>query len=79
MNRETKKTNWMDKEAEQKEPFGWSGRFPPLSFLDGLKGFGGSKWDAGGGLEKLICLPNLSDFQVFVSFVFHSVPGSVWA
>ena len=45
---ETKKTNGMDKEAEQKEPFGLPGRFSPLFFLDGRKVREGGKWEAGG-------------------------------
>jgi hypothetical protein len=77
--RETKTTNWMDKEAGQKEPFRLSGRFPPLSFFGVQKGFKSCKWDAGGGLGILICLPDLFDFQFFVSFVFHSCPRRVWA
>ena len=45
---ETKKTNRMDKEAEQKEAFGLSGRLSPLSFHGGKKGDGGGNWEAGG-------------------------------
>ena len=48
VNLETKKTNGMDKEAEQKETFGLSGRFSPLSFLEGRMGDGGGKWETGG-------------------------------
>ena len=77
--RETKKTNGMDKEARQKEPFGLPGRFPPLPFIDEMKRVEGGKWDVGGELKKLICLPDLFDFQNFVSFVSHSCSGRVRA
>lgn len=69
----TKKTNGMDKEATQKEPFGLSGRFPPLSFFVGEKRVGGCKWEAGEWFENPICLPDLFDFQKVVFFVSHSV------
>ena len=77
--RETKKTNGRDKEATQIEPFGLSGRFPPLSFFGLQKSFENCKWDMGGGLEQLICSPDLFDFQFFVSFVSHSSPERVRA
>lgn len=76
---ETKKTNRMDKEAEQKEAFGLSGRLSPLSFLNDQTGVEGCKWEAGGGMEQFICSPDLFDFQNFVSFVSNSSSGRVRA
>lgn len=77
--RETKKTNGKDKEAEQNEAFGLSGRLSPLSFIDVQTGVEGCKWHAGGGMEQSICLPDLFDFQNFVSFVSHSSSGRIRA
>jgi hypothetical protein len=79
MNRKTKKTNGMDKETEQKEPFGLSGRFPPLSFLGIQNGSKKCKWDSGGCLKGPICLPSLFYFQKIVFFVSHTCVGGIRA